>query len=258
MSAARKPLIAGNWKMNGTRKEGLALAKGIAKQMKKLNKKKTNPAFEMLVCPPYTLIERVAAALKGSGVMIGAQDCHTAEKGAHTGDISPVMLKDMGCKYVIVGHSERRADHGEKDAPTKAKAEAALAAGLTAIVCVGETLAQRDGKRTLGVIRSQIRGSLPEGATAKNTVIAYEPVWAIGTGRVATPDQAQEVHAAIRGVLTTLLGEKAGDKMRILYGGSMKPGNAKELISLPDVDGGLIGGASLKADDFFGIAKNCP
>ena len=199
----------------------------------------------------------VAEELKGSGVALGAQNCHTAEKGAHTGDISPQMLKDIGCKYVILGHSERRADHGEKDADVKAKAEAAIAAGLTAIVCIGETLAQRDKNQTLAVNRRQLKGSLPEGATAKNTVVAYEPVWAIGTGRTATPEQAQEVHAAIRAELVKLLGEEEGNKVRILYGGSMNPKNAKELMAQPDVDGGLIGGAALKPEDFWAVAEGC-
>jgi len=256
MTAKRRPLIAGNWKMNGLKKDGKFLADAIARHMKK--KKKGKPAFDMLVCPPFTIIDRVADALKGSGVMLGAQDCHIAESGAHTGDISPLMLRDLGCDFVIVGHSERRNDHGEKDAGVKAKAEAGLKAGLKVIVCIGETLAQRDTGKTLAVNRRQLRGSLPDGANHKNTVIAYEPVWAIGTGRVATPEQAQEVHAAIRATLVRLLGDKEGDRVRILYGGSMKPDNANELISLPDVDGGLIGGASLKAKDFWGIAKNCP
>mgnify|MGYP000010552319 CR=1 FL=1 len=255
MTAKRCPLIAGNWKMNGLKKDGKALAQAIAKYMKKKKKKGKYP-FDMLVCPPFTLLDAVSGALKGSAVMVGAQDCHINESGAHTGDISPKMLKDMGCDYVIVGHSERRADHKEGSALVKAKAEAALKVGLKVIVCIGETLAQRDAGRPLAVNRRLLRGSLPEGATAANTVIAYEPIWAIGTGRVATPDQAQEVHAAIRGALVRALGEKEAAKMRILYGGSMKPDNAKELMAREDVDGGLIGGASLKAKDFWEIAKS--
>ncbi len=253
MTAKRRPLIAGNWKMNGLKKDGKALASALAKRMKK--KKKGKRPFDMLICPPFTLLCDIGNALKGSAVMLGAQDCHVSESGAHTGDISPVMLKDMGCDYVIVGHSERRADHKEGNALVKAKAAAALKAGLKVIVCIGETLAQRDAGRTLAVTSRQLRGSLPEGATAGNTVIAYEPVWAIGTGRVATPDQAQEAHAAIRRAIVRGLGEKEAAKMRVLYGGSMKPDNAKELIALEDVDGGLIGGASLKAKDFWAIAK---
>ncbi|MCG8511215.1 MAG: triose-phosphate isomerase [Rhodospirillales bacterium] len=253
MAKARRFLIAGNWKMNGLKKDGRALAKGVAKLMKKTKGKKQ--PFDLLVCPPYTLLPFIADEIKGAGVALGAQDCHVAEKGAHTGDISPRMLKDVGCKYVIVGHSERRTDHGEKDATVKAKAEAAIAAGMTAIVCIGETLAQREKKQTLAVNRRQLKGSLPEGATAKNTVIAYEPVWAIGTGLTATPEQAQEVHALIRAELIKALGETEGNKVRVLYGGSMNPKNAKDLMSQPDVDGGLIGGAALKADDFWAVAQ---
>jgi triosephosphate isomerase len=168
------------------------------------------------------------------------------------------MLKDAGCSYVIVGHSERRTDHGETDEGVKAKAQAALAAGLNVIVCIGETLEERDAGKTLDVNRRQLHGSLPDGATADNTVIAYEPVWAIGTGRTATPDQAQEVHEMIRGELAGKLGSSVADGMRILYGGSMNAKNAAELLAQRDIDGGLVGGASLKADDFWTIAQSCP
>jgi triosephosphate isomerase len=249
----RVPLIAGNWKMNGLAADGVALAAGVAARLKSAPDLKA----EVLVCPPFTLIAAVAAAVGGSGLAVGGQDCHAKVSGAHTGDISPAMLKDAGASYVILGHSERRTDHGETDAGVKAKAEAAHAAGLKAIVCIGETLAQRDAGQTLEVNRSQLRGSLPAGADAGNTVIAYEPVWAIGTGRVATPEQAQEVHAAIRAELALLVGAGQAEGMRILYGGSMKPDNAAQLIALPDVDGGLIGGASLKVDDFWAVAKSC-
>ena len=255
MAKGRRFLIAGNWKMNGLKKDGLALAKGVAKSLKKAKGKKQ--PFDLLVCPPFTLLSSVADEVKGSGVKLGAQDCHVAEKGAHTGDISPHMLKDAGCKYVIVGHSERRTDHREGDAIVKAKAEAVIAAGMIAIVCIGETLEQREGGRTMAVNRRQIKGSLPEGATAKNTVVAYEPVWAIGTGLTASPEQAQEVHAAIRAELVKAVGEKEGNGIRILYGGSMNPKNAKELLAQPDIDGGLIGGAALKADDFWAVASGC-
>jgi triosephosphate isomerase len=250
---SRRPLIAGNWKMNGLGADGVALARGVAA------KRKAEPALacDVLVCPPFTLIADVARAAEGSGLAVGGQDCHAKTSGAHTGDISPAMLKDLGCSFVILGHSERRTDHDETDAEVKAKAAAAHAAGLIAIVCVGETLAQRDAGETLAVNRSQLKGSLPAGANADNTVVAYEPVWAIGTGRVATPEQAQEVHAAIRAELVKLVGETEAGKMRILYGGSMKPENAAQLIALPDVDGGLIGGASLKVEDFWAIARNC-
>jgi len=249
--STRRPLIAGNWKMNGVGADALTLAQGIAAK----RKAEPNVPADLLICPPFTLIAEIAKAVAGSGVAVGGQDCHAKVSGAHTGDISAVMLKDAGAAYVIVGHSERRADHGETDAVVKAKAAAVHAAGLVAIICIGETLAQRDAGQTIEVNRSQLLGSLPDGADAANTVIAYEPVWAIGTGRVATPEQAQEVHAAIRAELTTRLGAAVSSKLRILYGGSMKPDNAKVLLALPDVDGGLIGGASLKADDFWACAK---
>ena len=249
----RRPLIAGNWKMNGLAADGLALAAGI----KARRLAQPDVPCDVLVCPPSTLLAAVAQVVAGSGIAVGGQDCHAKVSGAHTGDVAALMLKDCGCSAVIVGHSERRADHGETDGVVKAKAEAALAAGLMAIVCVGETLAQRDGGQTLEVNRAQVAGSLPAGATAVNTVIAYEPVWAIGTGRVATPEQAQEVHALIRSELAAQLGAAEAAKMRILYGGSMKPDNARALLALPDVDGGLIGGASLKVEDFWAIAAAC-
>ncbi len=251
MSSKRRPLVAGNWKMNGLKKDAKQLSSQLAKRMSKTQK----PAFDMVVCPPAPLLGLVADLLKGSGVKMGSQDNHANPAGAHTGDSSPQLLKNMGCAYAIVGHSERRTDHGETDAVVKAKAEAAIEAGLIAIVCIGETLKQRNAGRTLSTNKKQLLGSLPKGATAKNTVIAYEPVWAIGTGEVATPEQAQEVHAAIRAELAKTLGDREAGKMRILYGGSMKPGNAKDLISLEDVDGGLIGGASLNAKDFWAIAE---
>ena len=185
--------------------------------------------------------------------MVGAQDCHYAEKGAHTGDVSPVMLKNIGCDYVIVGHSERRTNHHETNELIAQKAEAAINAGLKVIICIGETEKERDAGQTIDVCTKQIMGSVPEIATAQNTVIAYEPVWAIGTGRTPTTAEVEEVHAAIRKVVSKKLGRANANKMRILYGGSMKPTNAKELIALPDVDGGLIGGASLKVADFMAI-----
>ena len=248
---ARRILIAGNWKMNGLQADGLSLATDLAARLKG----EKSPRFDMLVCPPFTLISKVGKAVAGSGIAVGGQDCHMQEKGAHTGDTSAHMLKDIGCSYVIVGHSERRTNHGETDAQVKAKAEATLAAGLTAIVCVGETLEERDAGKTLDVNKRQVHGSLPNGATAANTVIAYEPVWAIGTGRTATPEQAQEVHQMIRGELAAKLGKTTADGMRILYGGSMNPKNAQVLLALPDIDGGLIGGAALKADDFWAVAQ---
>ena len=237
--------------MNGLRSDGRKLASALARRMKKQKKS----SFEMVICPPFPLLGLAGEATKGSGIKLGAQDCHNAGSGAHTGDVSAELLKNVGCKIVIVGHSERRTDHGESDAQVKAKAEAAIGAGMSVIVCIGETLKQRESGRAMSVNRKQLQGSLPEGANAKNTVIAYEPVWAIGTGKVATPAQAQDVHAVIRKELVKMLGEKEANKVRILYGGSMKPGNARELLALPDVDGGLIGGAALNADDFWAIAS---
>ncbi len=249
---ARKKLIAGNWKMNCLLAEGIDLAKNVAGGVKAMGKAQC----EFLVCPPFTLLSSVKKALRGAKVALGAQDCHMAENGAHTGDISPVMLKDLGCTYVILGHSERRADHGESDELICQKAEAAHKAELKAVICIGETLAQREAGQAVEVCRKQILGSVPADSTANNTVIAYEPVWAIGTGKVPTTDDVEEVHAAVRKVLAQKLGKATANKMRILYGGSVKPSNAKELLSLPDVDGALIGGASLKAEDFVAIAKN--
>lgn len=249
----RKTLIAGNWKMNGLLEDGIALAKGVATEAKKAARKDC----EFLICPPFTLLTSVKKAIKGSRVMLGAQDCHFAEKGAHTGDISPLMLKDLGCQYVIVGHSERRTDHHESNELIAKKAQAAINAGLKVIICIGETEEQKDAGKTIDVCTKQIMGSVPENATAQNTVIAYEPVWAIGTGRTPTAAEVEEVHAAIRKVVAKKLGRANANKMRILYGGSMKPSNAKELLALPDVDGGLIGGASLKVADFMAIGEAC-
>ena len=254
MSVARRILIAGNWKMNGLQEDGSALASGIAEKLRAAG----DTAFDMLVCPPYTLIGTAAAAAADSTLSVGAQDCHTAGKGAHTGDVSTAMLKDSGCTYVIVGHSERRTDHGEMDSAVRAKAETVNASGMKAVICIGETEAERDAGDTLKVVETQIAGSVPDNATADNTVVAYEPVWAIGTGRTPTSDEVQEVHAFIRGQLAAKLGQDTADGVRLLYGGSMNPGNARELLALADVDGGLIGGASLKVDDFWAIGESCP
>lgn len=249
---ARKKLIAGNWKMNGRLADGVDLAKGIAAEVKALGK----PQCEFLVCPPFTILSAVKKALRGAKVALGAQDCHFNEKGAHTGDISPLMLTDLGCTYVILGHSERRADHAESNELINKKAVAAHKAGLKAVICIGETLEQRDAGKTIEVCKEQILGSVPDDSTAADTVIAYEPVWAIGTGKTPTANDVEEVHAAVRKVLAKKLGKGNANKMRILYGGSVKPGNAKEFLSLPDVDGALIGGASLKVEDFMAIAEN--
>jgi triosephosphate isomerase (TIM) len=253
MPQPRRPLIAGNWKMHGLRADGVALAAELAGRMKGV----ARPAFDMVVCPPFTVIAEVGRAIAGSGVALGAQDCHAADKGAHTGDVSAAMLADLGCRFVIVGHSERRTDHGETDAEVKAKAEAVVACGLTAIVCIGETEAERDAGKTLDVVTGQLAGSLPEGAEAANVVVAYEPVWAIGTGRTPSTDEVQEVHALIRARLGDALGAGQAAQLRVLYGGSVKPSNARALMALADVDGGLIGGASLKSGDFWAIAESC-
>lgn len=248
---ARKIMIAGNWKMNGQLEDGVNLAKAVAAEVKKLGK----PTCEFLVCPPFTLLYSVKKALRGAKVALGAQDAHFANKGAHTGDISPAMLKDLGCTYVILGHSERRADHFESNELVAKKAAAAYENGLKTIICIGETEKQRDEGKTIEVCSQQILGSVPDNADASNTVIAYEPVWAIGTGKTPTAADVEEVHAAVRKVLAKKLDKGTANKMRILYGGSVKPNNAKEFLSLPDVDGALIGGASLKAEDFMAIAK---
>ncbi len=240
----RRKLAAGNWKMNGT---GTSLAEVAA-----LVAAHPAPACEMLLCPPATLIAQMKRAAGTSPVLIGGQDCHAAASGAHTGDISAAMLKDAGASHVIVGHSERRTDHAETDAAVRAKAGAAHAAGLTAVICIGETLAERQGGRTLDVIGTQLAGSVPDGATAENTVIAYEPVWAIGTGLTPTTAQIADVHGFLRAALVRRFAG-AGSGMRILYGGSVKPSNAAEIFAVPDVDGALVGGASLKAADFGAI-----
>ena len=239
-----KKLAAGNWKMNGTT--------AALDEMRALLAAHPAPACEMLLCPPATLIAQAAYHTKGKALHIGGQDCHAKASGAHTGDISAAMLKDAGASHVILGHSERRADHAETNAQVKAKAEAALAAQLIAIVCLGETEAQRDAGETLALCGNQLHGSIPAGATAANVVIAYEPVWAIGTGRTPTLDQIAEVHAFLRAELVKALGED-GQGVRILYGGSVKPSNAADIFAVKDVDGALVGGASLKAVDFGAI-----
>jgi len=254
MTAPRVPLIAGNWKMNGLQEDGRALASAVAGFVEAQG----DAHFEMLVCPPFTLIGAVRDSIGETKLLLGAQDCHTASKGAHTGDISADMLADAGCSHVLVGHSERRTNHGETNELVKSKAVAAHESGLCAIICIGETEAERDGGSTLDVVKSQIAGSVPDSANATNTVLAYEPVWAIGTGRTPTSEEVQDVHAYIRSELAAKLGAAAANGMRLLYGGSMNPGNASELLALADVDGGLIGGASLKPDDFTAIAKSCP
>ncbi|MEM9972081.1 MAG: triose-phosphate isomerase [Pseudomonadota bacterium] len=236
-----KKLAAGNWKMNGL---GDSLA-----EIKALNDAHTSPSCDVLICPPATLLARMADA---TSLSIGGQDCHAAASGAHTGDISAAMLADAGATYVILGHSERRADHGETDSDVRAKTEAAWLASLIAVVCVGETLEEREAGKTLDVVGAQLAGSLPDGVSAANTVVAYEPVWAIGTGKVPTLEEIAEVHDDIRARLTARFGAEA-DGIRVLYGGSVKPSNAAEIFAVSNVDGALVGGASLKAADFGGI-----
>jgi len=240
---ARK-LAAGNWKMNGAA-ESLAEIDALAKAH-------PDPSCDVLICPPATLLSRLSDRASVTAIQSGGQDCHAAISGAHTGDISAQMIADAGGSHVIVGHSERRADHGETDADIVAKAQAVWGADLVAVICVGETLAEREAGQTINIVAAQLAGSIPDGATGDTTIIAYEPVWAIGTGKVPTLEEIAEVHADIRARLTARFGP-AGDDMSILYGGSVKPSNADEIFGVPNVDGALVGGASLKAEDFGGI-----
>jgi triosephosphate isomerase len=251
MTEVSRPLVAGNWKMNGLKaslSELAAIGQGAGEVWRKA---------DLLICPPATLVFAAAAAMIGSKVAIGAQDCHPEASGAHTGDVSAEMLADAGATAIIVGHSERRADHHETDEIVRTKALAAWRAGLAAIVCVGETRAERDAGKALEVVGRQLDGSVPDGATAANLVVAYEPVWAIGTGLTPTPKDVEEVHGFIRQKLTDRL-KGEGKAARILYGGSVKPANAAELMAVPNVNGALVGGASLKAADFLAIAAGCP
>ncbi len=240
-----RKLVAGNWKMNGS-------LGSLAELDAILAAANANKAVDVAICPPFTLI--AAAKQRQSGLAIGAQDCHQAEKGAHTGCVSAAMLKEAGATLAIVGHSERRTDQGESDALVRAKAEAAIAAGLIAIVCVGETEAERDAGRAVAVVEGQLDGSVPPAGTGATLVVAYEPVWAIGTGRTPSTADVAEMHAAIRAKLSALLGGE-GAKVRILYGGSVKPDNALELMAVTDVDGALVGGASLTAAQFVPIIE---
>jgi triosephosphate isomerase len=239
-----RPYIVGNWKMHGTRSM-LSEARAIDRAAERLMK------VEVALAPPFTLIH--ATRKEADLIAVGAQDCHAAESGPHTGDVSAAMIKDAGAGFVIVGHSERRADHGEKDADVKAKAEAALAAQLAVIVCVGETEAERDAGRAEKVVCKQLDGSLPQAdKAAEKVTVAYEPVWAIGTGRTPTTGDIAAMHAAIRGKLAEIYGDAAAG-VRILYGGSVKPDNAAEILAVPEVGGALVGGASLTAESFLGI-----
>lgn len=247
MSARIKPLVAGNWKMNGLKSNQAEFYKMVAGISVDLA-----DAVDTMICAPATLVSALADKTGNGAVSVGGQDCHAAVSGAHTGDISAEMLADAGAAAVIVGHSERRTDHGESDADVNAKAQAAWRAGLVAIICVGETEAERKAGHAVAVVERQLNGSVPDGATAENTVIAYEPVWAIGTGLTPTAADVEEMHKAMRDNLAARFGD-AGAAMRLLYGGSVKPANARELMAVANVDGALVGGASLKADDFLGI-----
>lgn len=246
----RRPYIVGNWKMNGIRamlSEARAIDRAAQRHMK----------VEVALAPPYTLIHPIHR--EAEQIAVGAQDCHQAEGGAHTGDISAAMIADAGAKFVILGHSERRQDHGESDALVRAKAEAALAAGLRIIMCCGESAATRDSGQAVAFVKRQLKASLPPadripGEIADRITVAYEPIWAIGTGNAATTHDIAEMHAAIRGLLVELLGEEQGAEVRILYGGSVKPDNAGEIFAVPEVGGALVGGASLTVDSFMGIA----
>jgi triosephosphate isomerase (TIM) len=252
MTDAIRPLIAGNWKMNGL-KSSLAEFEAMLAGASDVAAK-----ADLLVCPPATLIADFAQRARDATTLtVGAQDCHTKPSGAHTGDLSAEMLADAGARAIIVGHSERRADHGETDIEVRQKAEAVWRPGLTAIVCIGETQHQRDQGQTLDICRGQLNVSLPDGARADNLVVAYEPVWAIGTGLTPTTQDVEQIHGFIRELLIARF-KGEGAKIRILYGGSVKPSNAAELMAVSNVNGALVGGASLKAADFLAIARGCP
>ena len=249
MSNMRKTLIAGNWKMNLDRTQAVALAMELESGFA------TDSDVELAVCPPFVYLDAVSAVVQGTAIALGAQDMYFEKEGAFTGEVSGGMLTDLGCHYVILGHSERRHILGETDDVINQKVHAALALGLKPILCVGELLEEREASQTEAVVRQQMQGSL-DGISAdqmEDVVIAYEPVWAIGTGKVATPEQAQSVHADLRRMIEACYNPEVASKVRIQYGGSVKPGNAGELLSLPDVDGALVGGASLTASDFLGI-----
>lgn len=246
-----KPFIAGNWKMNGSLSNAVKLVSELDEKYKTLPE--TKP-FDLVVCPPATLISTVKNALANSGIFVGAQDVSLNLPGAHTGDLSTDLLKDVGAEYVIIGHSERRTNHQESNPECKAKAERAIADNMKVILCIGETEAEKDAGLTLDVLNKELSESFPEKASSDNLVIAYEPIWAIGTGKTPTAKDIETVHANIRETLTVLMGIDAAAKMRILYGGSVKPDNAAEILHIKNVNGALVGGASLKAADFWAIA----
>jgi triosephosphate isomerase len=251
-SAGIRPLVAGNWKMNGL----AASQVEVRRVQERLEDPRFAPAVDVMICPPATLLSALAGIAQGSRLAVGAQDCHWEPRGAHTGDIAAEMLKDAGASAVIVGHSERRTDHGERSSDVRCKALAAHRAGLAAIVCIGETAGERRAGLTLAVVERQLYGSLPDRIGAADTVVAYEPVWAIGTGLTASTDDVAEVHGFLRRALVQRFGAP-GAGIRILYGGSVKPDNARELMGVANVDGALVGGASLKADDFLAVIAAC-
>lgn len=248
---SRKPIIAGNWKMHKTRQQAADLANALAASVG------TYDLVEVVLCPPYTSLETVGQAIRGTKISLGAQNCHWADQGAYTGEVSPAMLADVGCKYVIIGHSERRQYFAETNESINKKAQAAYRHGLIPIICVGETLEERESGKTQAVVTAQVRGCLKDLPADKvaTSVIAYEPVWAIGTGRTATKEQAQEVHALIRKLVAEMFSAEVAEKIRIQYGGSVKPQNIRELMAQPDIDGALVGGASLEADSFTAIVR---
>ncbi len=250
MTGASRPLVAGNWKMNGARAGAVALASALVDRAAA----EGGLSCDVLVCPPAHQLFPVLDVIAGSPIALGGQDCHARPDGAHTGDIGAEMLGDAGCAYVIVGHSERRTGHGETDSVVREKAAAARRAGLVPIVCVGETEAQRDAGRALRTVEDQLVNSVPDGAGASNAVVAYEPVWAIGTGRTPAPGEIHEMHGAMRRLLAARFGPDAAT-LRLLYGGSVNPGNAAEIASIENVDGALVGGASLKAETFWPIVR---
>jgi triosephosphate isomerase len=247
----RTPVIAGNWKLFKTIGEAVALVDGLKTSVASVT------GVEIVVAPVFTALSAVVTAAQGSQIQVAAQDCFWEEEGAYTGEVSPKLLKDVGCSHVIIGHSERRQYFGETDETVNRKIKAALAAGLNVLMCVGETLAEREAGNTFSVVEKQITGGLKgfSAADLQQLIIAYEPVWAIGTGKTATDEQAQEVHAAIRLLIAGLYSQDVADAIRILYGGSVKPENVKGLMAQPDIDGALVGGASLKADSFAGIVR---